>query len=200
MGWGTNTYLALETTPQPVNFIARKLAIIVTESNHILASQHCPGDSNVVSDLLYFQGIDRISKRNRKSHPLAPDSPSNTELAQRFHKFLPQLIPPDFDILPLPEEIACFVTDAMQIAESSWILSKRAQTRTQTAFGGDEYPSATKKWPYSTHCSMTRLQTKPSSSFVPSLQDAESLNSNQTAEFLDGVLTTSPFLLTAAKE
>ena len=65
----------------------------------------------------------------------------------------------------------------MQIAESSWTMSKRAQTRTQTAFGSDGYPSATKKWAYSIHCSMTHLHTKPSSSFVPSLQDTESLNS-----------------------
>ena len=139
IGWLYRTRGVKKATryDRPVNFVARKLAIIVMESNHSLASQNCPGDSNVVSDLLSFQGTDRLSEWNGKSHPLAPDPPSNTELNQRFRKFLPQLIPPDFDILPLPKETACFVTDAMQIAESSWMLSKKVQMRTQTASGGD---------------------------------------------------------------
>jgi len=108
IGWLYKTRGVKKAThyDQPVNFVARKLAIVVTESNHSLASQHCLGDNNVVSDLLSFQGTDRLSERTGKSHPLAPDSPSNAELTRRFHKFLPQLIPPGFDVLPLPDDIA----------------------------------------------------------------------------------------------
>lgn len=54
IGWLYRTRGVKKATryDRSVNFVARKLAIIVTESNHSLASQHCPGDSNVVSDLL----------------------------------------------------------------------------------------------------------------------------------------------------
>jgi hypothetical protein len=39
---------------RPVQMIARKLACLITDSTHCLASQHSQGDQNTVSDLLSF--------------------------------------------------------------------------------------------------------------------------------------------------
>ena len=178
---------------RPVRFVSRHLAKIITNSAHSLTSQHCPGKKNTISDLLSFQANDRNnSEYGGSSHPLTPDFPSNSVLTQRFHTFLPQLIPENFEISQLPADIASFVTDAMQIAESSWMRYKNRQTKTSTESGDGGSTSAKQKSEFSTHASMTFPQTKPSSYFVPSSHAIAELNSNQTEHFVDGV--TAPWL------
>jgi hypothetical protein len=54
---------------KPVQFIARKLAILVTQSGHCLCPQHLKGDRNVLADFLAF---DRQC-RSDELHPLAHD-------------------------------------------------------------------------------------------------------------------------------
>ncbi len=121
----------------PVQMIARKLARLITDSTHCLASQHIQGDQNTVSDLLSFTSDDR-----GYPHPLAPDSPPEDIRTQRFHSHIPQLIPEGFEISPLPSEISSFLIQALQTIESSWIRSKRKPTRKRTVSGDDGTPSA----------------------------------------------------------
>jgi hypothetical protein len=120
-----------------VQMIARQLARLIIDSTHCLASQHIPGDHNTVSDLLSFAGVAR-----GYPHPLAPDCPTDAELTQRFHSHVPQLIPKDFEISPLPSAISSFLIQALQTLESSLIQSKRRPTRKRTASGAAGSPSA----------------------------------------------------------
>jgi hypothetical protein len=91
-----------------VQLIARRLARLITASSHCLASQHIKGDKNTVSDHLSFAG-----ETQGDPHPLAPDYPSDFVLTERFHSSLPQLVPPGFNISPLPNEISCFIIQAI---------------------------------------------------------------------------------------
>jgi hypothetical protein len=59
---------------KPVQFIVRKLAILVTRSGHCLCAQHLKGDRNVVADFLSF---DRHQRRSDDLHPLACDEPDD---------------------------------------------------------------------------------------------------------------------------
>ena len=170
-----------------MTLVARTLASLVTKSGHCLASQHCHGEYNVVSDLLSFQGTDRTSEASSKSHPLAPDSPSNSELTRRFHLHLPQLIPRGFEISQLPDEIGCFVTQAMQTAESSWIRSRKVPTKRSTESGAGGRNFARTKWELSTHSSMMHPQQMSDCSFVPSSNDIAELTSIQTGPFVESV-------------
>ena len=142
-------------------------------TDHCLASQHIPGKHNTVSDLLSFQGSDRKSEFNGTVHPLSPCEISDEELTTRFHHHLPQLIPQDFKISPLPNEIESFVIQAMQIAESSWTRSKSRLTK---EFGGDGHPSTTTSWEASTLSSTKHHQRKSTSSFEPSSRRIHELN------------------------
>ena len=117
---------------EAVQFVARKLASLVLDSSHCLASQHIKGEHNVVADWLSYAGSQR-----GEPHPLAPDFPSDETLTQRFHDYVPQLIPPDFAISPLPSEISSFVSRVLQIAESSWTQNKKKLTRKVTESGDD---------------------------------------------------------------
>jgi hypothetical protein len=93
---------------------ARKLATLIADSKHCLASQHIKGDANLVADLLSWSGDVRGSQ-----HPLAMDQPSDEELTRHFHSHLPQLIPESFRISPPPSEILSWITLALRTAESS---------------------------------------------------------------------------------
>jgi hypothetical protein len=121
---------------RPVQMIARKLAHLITDSTHCLASQHIQGDQNTVSDLLSFDGNDRGYR-----HPLASNSPPDDILTRRFHSHIPQMIPEAFKISPLPSEISSFLIRALQTIGSSWIRSKRKPTRKRTVPGDDGPPS-----------------------------------------------------------
>jgi hypothetical protein len=165
-----------------VQFVARKLAELLTDSSHILASQHLKGEKNVVADLLSYTGSTRV-----EPNPLAPDNPSDQVLTARFHSFLPQLIPEDFTILPLPEEILSFVTQALQIAESSWILAKNPPTRAKTAYGADGSDSATKPASTVTPSSLLYPKGNANSSFDPFSPCIATLPGLQQADFLENV-------------
>jgi hypothetical protein len=96
----------LETTSiyyAAVQIAARHLATLLLNSTHCLASQHLKGELNLVTDLLSYEGTDR-----HEHHPLASDKPSDDELTNRFHTFLPQLVPHNFKISPLPNDILCW--------------------------------------------------------------------------------------------
>jgi hypothetical protein len=125
---------------EAVQLIACKLAeLVVTDSTHILTSQHLKGEKNIVADLLSYTGSTR-----EELHPIAPDKPSDSKLTQRFHSFLPQLIPRDFAILLLPAKILSFFTRALQTAKSSWICAKSSRMRAKTAYGIGGLVTATK--------------------------------------------------------
>ena len=172
---------------EAVTLVARKLASLVTKSGHCLASQHCRGEYNVVSGLLSFQGTDRKSEASSKTHTLAPDSPSNSEPTRRFHLHLPQLIPRGFEISQLPDEIGCFVTQAMKTAELSWIRSRNVPTKRSTEYGTDGCNFARTRWEISTHSSMMNPQQMSDCSFAPSSKDIAELTSIQTDPFVESV-------------
>jgi hypothetical protein len=165
-----------------VQFVARKLAELLTESTHILASQHLKGKKNVVADLLSYTGDSR-----EDPNPLAPDNPSDQELTSRFHSFLPQLIPRGFNILPLPAEILSFTTRALQIAELSWIRAKSPPMRAKTESGGAGSVSATTPASKLTSSSLLYPSENENSSFDPSSPFIEKLTGLQQDDFLESV-------------
>jgi hypothetical protein len=117
---------------KPVQLISQKLARLVTDSSHCLASQHIKGKKNTVSDLLSFAGATR-----GEPHPLAPDYPSDLVLTERFHSCMPQLVPAGFDISPLPSKISCFIIQVLQTLESSLTQSKNQPTKRKTESDAD---------------------------------------------------------------
>ena len=80
--------------------IARKVAATVLKAEAQLCSQHLAGVTNIVADILSFEGSCRS-----KTEPLTKDCPPNNVLTTRLHTFHSQLIPPGFKIRQLPEEI-----------------------------------------------------------------------------------------------
>ena len=82
--------------------------------------------------------------RDGKPNPLAADDPDDATLTNRFHRFVPQLIPQSFNICPLPTEILSFVTLVLQTTESSMIRWNRRRMTTGTGPGGDGKDSAMK--------------------------------------------------------
>jgi hypothetical protein len=90
---------------EALQIAARKLAKIIIDSNHGLASQHILGELNTVADWLSYVGGARGGK-----HPLTPNDPSDQELTRRFHLFLPTQIPQNFAILPLPNDVLSWLT------------------------------------------------------------------------------------------
>jgi hypothetical protein len=167
---------------KPVQLIARKLARLTTASTHCLASQHLKGEQNIVSDLLSFAGTAR-----GYAHPLAPDWPSDSVLTQRFHSLIPQLIPQDFEISPLPSEISSFVILALQTIESSLIQNKRRHTRSETESGADGSRSVPKQGSTLTLSSLNYSTEKPNSSSEPFSPSTEWLNGVRQAPFLASV-------------
>jgi hypothetical protein len=54
---------------EAVNLVARKLARLMIESPNCLFSQHLPGITNVVSDLLSYEGSARSNEKTRRNIP-----------------------------------------------------------------------------------------------------------------------------------
>ena len=165
-----------------VQLIARKLARLVTGSSHCLASQHIKGNKNTVSDLLSFAGDTR-----GEPHPLAQDFPSDKILTERFHSYLPQLIPAGFDISPLPNEISCFVIQALQTLESSLTQSKSQPTRRKTESGADGSRSAPRPVSTLTLSSLNYSSLKQNSSCDHFCPSTEWLTGAQQGPFLASV-------------
>jgi hypothetical protein len=167
---------------KPVQMIARKLARLIIGGSHCLASQHIKGEQNTVSDLLSFAGTAR-----GYSHPLAPDFPTDSVLTQRFHSHLPQLIPEDFNISPLPSEISSFLIQALQMIESSLIQNRKNPTKTGTESGVDGSHSAPKPDSPLTLSSLSYSTERMSSSSEPFSPSTELLTGARQAPFLASV-------------
>jgi hypothetical protein len=167
---------------EAVQVVARKLAELVTASTHILTSQHLKGEKNVVANLLSYVG-----STWEEPHPIARDNPSDSELTQRFHSYLPQLIPQGFAISPLPAEILSFSTQALQTAESSWIRAKSSRTRAKTPYGVGGSDTATKPGSRMTPSSLLYPSGNESSSFAHSSPSIAKLTGLAQAGFLASV-------------
>ena len=118
------------------NFIARKLAELVSSSKNFLASQHVPGDQNHIADWLTFEGKDRQENGTVTVNPVAYDCPSNDQLTQRCRSHFPQLVPPSFKILPLPPEVLSFAQQATRTVELS-LIQRENQVRREGNVSGD---------------------------------------------------------------
>jgi hypothetical protein len=184
IGWLYKSSRLVPGSPyyEPVQLIARKLARLIIDSTHCLASQHIKGEQNTVSDLLSYAGAVR-----GYSHPLAPDFPSDPVLTARFHLHLPQLIPAGFAISPLPNEIFSFVILALQTIESSWTRNKKKPTKSETESGVDGSPSAQPPALKLTPSSLSYSTAKPSSSSDPFSPSTEWLTGVLQAPFLASV-------------
>jgi hypothetical protein len=165
-----------------VALISRKIARLLTNTTHCLASQHLKGSLNVVADLLSYCGDTWSSP-----HPLAADEPDDITLTSRFHSSLPQLIPPNFAISPVPEDILCFVVLVLQTTESSFIRSRKAPTKLETASGAVGLGSVNKWVSPITFSSVTYPVGKRSSSDAPSLHYTVPPNGTNQAELLASV-------------
>jgi hypothetical protein len=151
-----------------VQIIARKLARLVTGSSHCLAGQHLKGDKNTVSDLLSFAGDTR-----GEPHPLAPDYPSDFVLTERFHSFIPQLVPAGFNISPLPSELSYFIIQVLQTLESSLTPSKSQPTKRKTdsgAVGSRSAPSPVSSLTLSSLSYSSGKQSSSCARFCPSTE------------------------------
>jgi hypothetical protein len=146
-----------------IQVVARKLGSLMTTSPHCLASQHIKGVHNTVSDYLSYSGTAR-----GKPHPLAADNPSDHILTQRFHALLPSQIPPTFNISPLPNMILSWVSQVLQIVESSLIRSKRPPTKIPTGSGAAGNTTAPLLGSTITPSSLSYLPSKKKSSSAPS--------------------------------
>jgi hypothetical protein len=166
----------------PVQLIARKVALLITQSGQCLCSQHIKGSSNHVADWLSFTHQTRDGKLN----PLAHDSPSDEQLTHRFHSFTPQLIPLSFEISPLPDEILSFAELVLQTAESSSTRYNQRRTKTRTAPGVAGVASVPKRESW-TRSSLVYQSTSANSSSVPSFVPTEPLGGISQESFLQQI-------------
>ena len=104
--------------------IAKKIAEVTMEHEVCLCTQHLKGVHNDVADLLSFEGSHR-----GYPHPLALDLPNDAELTQRFHSYLPQLIPHNFEISDLPPDVLSWATLVLRTYELSLIRAKSSLTK-----------------------------------------------------------------------
>ena len=130
---GSSSYTAA------VTIMARKMAGLMMEADHCLFGQHLPGSLNTVADQLSFTSQTREGKGNMLAH----DSPCNTELTDRFHTLMPQLIPTRFAISQLPDEILSFVVLVLRTMESSMTPSAKQHSNEKTGHGAAGSDSAT---------------------------------------------------------
>jgi hypothetical protein len=167
---------------EAVTLITRKVARLLTATTHCLASQHLKGSLNVVADLLSYCGSSRASP-----HPLAADSPDDRTLTRRFHSSLPQLIPHNFAISPVPEDILSFAVLVLRTTELSFIRSRKGPTNAGTE-SGDVGPDSAKEWVSPiTRSSIVYLVGSPSSSDALSLHYIDPPNGTSQGELLESV-------------
>jgi hypothetical protein len=114
------------------------------------------------------------------------DDPPNDVLTQRFHSFLPQLIPQDFVICQLPNEISCFVERVVQTLELSTTLPKTPPTTESTATGNAGNNSAP-NWTSTTSSSMIYPDSSKNWSENLSSITFDIRNLPTTDEFVDHV-------------
>jgi hypothetical protein len=99
---------------------------------------------------------------------LAHDSPCNTELTNRFHTLMSQLIPTHFAISQLPDEILSFAVLVLQTMESSMTPSEKPHWNEKTGPGAVGSGSATQPGSIN-HSSIVYPNRNNNYSFDPSL-------------------------------
>jgi len=115
-----------------VKFIARTIASRALQNGAQICSQHLAGVTNVVADLLSFEGDCRGA-----TNPITVDCPPDDVLTERVHQFYSQVVPSGFQIRRLPDEIESFALSAMQLVANSWIRKAKQPSRKMTGTGGD---------------------------------------------------------------
>ena len=153
-----------------VNFIARKIATLMTTSKNFISSQHIPGMLNLIADWLSFEGTSRIENGSSKQNPIAYDCPPNDVATHRILSSFPQLVPLGFRVCHLPIEIHSFACQAMQIFESSLTAKQKGETRFTTESGGDGNVTAKTSWSGKTLALMEFPQRRRTLSYAPSLK------------------------------
>jgi hypothetical protein len=163
-----------------VELIARQVVTLLLDSEHCLFGQHIWGKQNTVSDMLSYMMQQR---GDGQTNPLAANEPTDEELTQRFHQYLPQVIPEAFEISTLPHKVLSFAVLALQTAEQSWTRLGKRRTRSATSPGGAGKDSATR--PESIiPSSISFLSKGRSSSCAPFLPPTETLAGISQADFL----------------
>jgi hypothetical protein len=81
-----------------------KLATLITDLEHCLASKHTKGKVNLIANLLSWSGSIRVGPP-----PLASNDPSFEELTHHFHSHLPQLVSKSLKMCPLPNAILSWI-------------------------------------------------------------------------------------------
>ena len=117
------------------NFIARKIANLLTKSKNFLVTQHIPGEENEVSDWMSFEGDDRSNEMKPVSHPIAYDRPSNDQFTERLLTLVPQLLPQHFKICHLPAEIFSFAQESVEMLELSMLQHQKGTKRSKKGSG-----------------------------------------------------------------
>ena len=115
-----------------VKAIARRIASDVTRGGAQLCSQHIAGSTNIISDLLSFEGDCR-----QYTNPLTEDCPPDDILTNRILLYHSQIIPSGFKIQMLPLEIESFARSVLQIIGTSWSQKESPLTKETTGTGGD---------------------------------------------------------------
>jgi hypothetical protein len=153
---------------------ARKLATLVLQSSHCLATQHIKGDENMVADLLSF------AAHRDKFNPLAFDDPAEDILTERFHSYLSPQIPANFKISHLPQEILSWVTLQLAQVESSLTRNRSKAMKESTGPGGGGKVSVMKPAWKMTSTSLLYPESKPNWLPGPFSRSSETLASMKT--------------------
>ena len=121
-----------------VKLIARTIASRALQAGAQICSQHLAGVTNIVADLLSFEGSCRGT-----TNQVTFDCPPDDVLTERVHKFYSQVVPSGFQILHLPDEIESFALSVMQLAAKSWNRKAKRPSKRETDTGGDGNVSST---------------------------------------------------------
>jgi len=120
-----------------VKAIARHIAMEVTRGKAQLCSQHIAGATNVISDLLSFEGRCR-----QHTNPLTEDCPPDDILTKRILLYHSQIVPSGFKVQILPPEIESFALSILQTIGRSWSLKESRHMNGTTDTGDDGKPSS----------------------------------------------------------
>lgn len=148
--------------------------------SHCIFVQHLKGDKNTVADLLSFLCQ---NCKGTKQNPIAHDCPNNAKLTQRFHKYVPQLIPLGFQISRLPKNILSFAMQALQTLKLSMIQLENQRMKEKTGHGGDRNHFVPAQ-EFVTCYSIQLHPKRPNYSFHCSLPALAQLNGTSQENFL----------------
>jgi len=115
-----------------VKAIARHIAMEVTSRKAQLCSQHIAGATNVISDLLSFEGGCR-----QHTNPLTEDCPPDDILTKRILLYHSQIVPSGFKVRALPPEIESFALSMLRTIGKSWSRKESPRTNGTIDTGDD---------------------------------------------------------------